>query len=174
MKINFTGRHADITPDIKKFCEKRVKNLERLLGTSIEADLILSVEKYRKRVEINVKSKRMTMNAAEETHDLLSSLYSAFGNIEKRLKKEREKLRERKRRKNREKEVFPLTVEAEKQRRRVIRSDDYSLKPMSLEEAIMQLGLNKKDIFVFRRLGSEKWAVLYRRKDGHYSLVEPE
>ncbi len=174
MKINFTGRHTDITPDIKKYCIKRVKNLERLLGTSIEADLILSVEKYRKRVEINVKSKRMTMNAAEETHDLLSSLDVAFDNLEKRLKREREKLRERKRRKNREKDIFPQTVGPEEQRRRVIRSDDYSLKPMSVEEAIMQLDVNKKDIFIFRRSDSEKWAVLYRRKDGHYGLVEPE
>lgn len=174
MNINFTGRHAYITPDIKKHCEKRIKSLEKLLGSSIEADLILSVEKYRKKVEINIKSKKMALNATEETHDMLNSLSIAFDNLEKRVKKEREKLRERKRRKNREREVFPLPVEAEEERRRLIRSDDYSLKPMSLEEALMQFELDRKDVFVFRQSGSDKWAVIYRRKDGNYGLIEPE
>ena len=64
--------------------------------------------------------------------------------------------------------------EIEEQRKKVIRSEDYSPKPMSLEEAMIQLDLNKKEVFVFRRMDSEKWAVLYRRKDGHYGLVEPE
>lgn len=174
MKINFTGRRADITPDVRKYCERRVKHLERFLGHSIEANLILSVEKTRKRVEINIKSRRIVLNAEEETHDILNSLNLAFDNIEKRFKKERQKLRERKRRRPREMEGYPIAVESEEQRRRVIRSDDYSAKPMSVEEAIMQLDLNKRDIFVFRRASSEKWAVVYRRKDGHYGLVEPE
>lgn len=174
MKINFTARHANITPQIKKYCEKRAKNLEKIVRYPIEADVILSVEKYRKKVEIYIKSKRVVLNAAEESHDLLNSLDVAFDNIEKRVKKGREKLRERKRRKNREKEVLPPSLEMEEQRRRIIRSDDYSLKPMSLEEALFQFDLNKKEVFVFRKLGSEKWNIIYRRKDGNYGLVEPE
>jgi len=121
-----------------------------------------------------VKTKRTTLNAVEETHDMFSSLGSAFDNIEKRAKKEREKLRERKRRKNREKEAFPLPIEPEEEQRRVIKSQDYSMKPMSLEDAFLQFDLNKKEVFIFRKLGSEKWAVIYRRKDGNYGLVEPE
>lgn len=174
MNINFTARRAIITPEIKKYCEKRAKNLEKLLGYSVEADIILSIEKYREKVEINVKSKRMALNASEETHDIINSLGIAFDNIEKRAKKEREKLRERKRKKNREKEGLLNPVEAEEQRRRIIRSDDYSLKPMSFDEALLQFDLNNKEVFVFRKLGSEKWAIIYRRKDGNYGLVEPE
>ena len=74
----------------------------------------------------------------------------------------------------REKEAFSIPVEPEEPQRRVISSQDYSLKPMSLEEAFLQFDLTKKEIFVFRKLGSEKWAVIYRRKDGNYGLVEPE
>ncbi|MCK4263410.1 MAG: sigma 54 modulation/S30EA ribosomal C-terminal domain-containing protein, partial [Candidatus Aminicenantes bacterium] len=54
------------------------------------------------------------------------------------------------------------------------RSQDYSLKPMSIKEAIIQLETSKRQVFVFRKFDSEKWAVLYRRKDGNYGLVEPE
>ncbi|MFQ6109697.1 MAG: sigma 54 modulation/S30EA ribosomal C-terminal domain-containing protein, partial [Candidatus Aminicenantales bacterium] len=98
----------------------------------------------------------------------------AFDHLERRIKKEREKLRERKRRRVREKEIFPSS-EASEARKRIVRSEDYSPKPLSLEEALLQFDLDKKkEVFVFRKLDSEKWAVLYRRKDGHYGLIEPE
>lgn len=174
MSLNFTARHTSITPEIKRYCEKRLKSFARVLGNKIDADLILSVEKYRHKVEINVKTKGAALNAVAETHDMLSSLGLAFDSIEKRVKKEKEKLRERKRRKYREREAFSLPIEPEEKQRRVISSQDYSLKPMSVEEALLQFDLNKKEIFVFRKLGSEKWAVIYRRKDGNYGLVEPE
>ncbi len=174
MSLNLTARHTSITPEIKRYCEKRLKSFTRILGKKIDADLILSVEKYRHKVEINMKTKGATLNAVEETHDMLSSLGLAFDSIEKRVKKEKEKLRGRKRRKNREREAFSLPIEPEEKQRRVISSQDYSLKPMSLEEAFLQFDLNKKEVFVFRKLGSEKWAVIYRRKDGNYGLVEPE
>ncbi len=174
MSINFTARHTQISPEIEEYCEKRVRSLERVLGQKISVDLILSVEKYRHKVEINVKIKRALLNAVEETNEMMSSLGLAFDNIEKRIKKEREKLRERKRRKIREKEVLRPPVEAEESQRRVIRSRDYSLKPMSVEEAFLQFDLENKEVFLFRKLGSEKWAAIYRRKDGNYGLVEPE
>jgi len=174
MSLNFTARHTSITPEIRRYCEKRLKSFARILRHKIDADLILSVEKYRHKVEINVKTKGATLNAVEETNDMFSSLGLAFDNIEKRVKKEKEKLRERKRRKNREKEAYSHPIEPEEKQRRVISSQDYSPKPMSLEEAFLQFDLNKKEVFVFRKLGSERWAVIYRRKDGNYGLVEPE
>ena len=174
MSVNFTVRRTHITPGIEEYCEKRVQSLEKVLGQKISANLILSVEKYRHKVEINVKIKRALLNAVEETSDMMSSLGLAFDNIEKRIKKERGKLRERKRRKIREMEVLSMPVETEESRRKVIRSRDYSLKPMSIEEAFLQFDLENKEVFLFRKLGSEKWAAIYRRKDGNYGLVEPE
>ena len=174
MNINFTAQHTNITPEMKKYCEKRLKSLEKLFGHGIDANIILSVEKYRHKAEINVRTRRTTLNAVGETQDMQSSLGLAFDNVEKRAKKEREKLRERKRRKGREKEIFSLPLEPEERPIEVITSQDYSLKPMTVEEALLQFDLNKKEVFVFRKSGSEKWAVIYRRKDGNYGLVEPE
>lgn len=174
MSVNFTARHTHITPGIEKYCEKRVQSLEKVLRQKISANLILSVEKYRHKVEINVKIKRALLNAVEETNDMMSSLGLAFDNIEKRIKKEREKLRGKKRRKIKEMEVLSSPAETEESRRKVIRSRDYSLKPMSIEEAFLQFDLENKEFFLFRKLGTEKWAAIYRRKDGNYVLVEPE
>jgi len=174
MNINYTARHTSITPEIKKHAERRLRAIEKLLGYPVEADLILSVEKYRHKAEINIKIKGTTLNTVEETHDMFSSMGLAFDRLEKRVKKEREKLRERKRRKNREIVSAAPPQDTEKQSARVIPSRDYSLKPMSVEEALLQLETRRTEVFVFRKFESEKWAVLYRREDGNFGLVEPE
>jgi len=173
MNINYTARNFTLTPDIKKYCEKRLAAFEKLLGYPLEASLILGVEKYRNKVDINVKTKGATLNAVEETQDMSSSLGVAFDNIERRLKKEKEKLRERKRRKKEEGPPTP-SLDSGEQGGRVIRSRKYSLKPMSVEEAVMLFETRKDEVFVFRKIESERWAVIYRRKDGNIGLIEPE
>jgi putative sigma-54 modulation protein len=174
MIVHFTARQMNLTPEIKAYCENRLKSLERLLGSVIEVDLIISVEKYRHKVEIHVKAKGAGLVVVEETHDLMNSLNLAFESLEKKVKKEREKWREKKRRKGRERKQFPAPPEMETEAKRIVRSKDYSLKPMAVEEALLQFDLEKRDVFLFRRSGSEKWAVIYRRKDGDYGLIDPE
>jgi putative sigma-54 modulation protein len=175
MVVHFTSRQMELTPEIRAYCEKRLKALEKLMGSVIEVDLILSVEKYRHKVEIHVKAKGAGLVMVEETHEMMNSLNLAFENLEKKVKKEREKFREKKRRKGRERKQLSWPSEREAdESRRIIKSKDYSLKPLSLDEALLQFDLEEKDIFLFRKPGSEKWAVIYRRKDGHYGLIEPE
>lgn len=174
MNINFTARQTQITPDLREYCQRRLESLEKFIGPLREVDIILAVEKYRNRAEINIKARRSSLNVVEETYDMYNSLNLAFDNLEKRLKKEKERARETKRRKgNKEKEILapPRLIQEEG---RIIRSQNYSLKPMTIEEAILQLELSKKEVFIFRKSDSEKWAVIYRRKDGNIGLVEPE
>jgi putative sigma-54 modulation protein len=174
MTVNYTARQTALTPEIERYCERRVGFLEKLFGYPIETDVILSVEKYRHKVEVNVKTKGGTLNAISETQDMLSSLGDAFDNVERRAKKEKDKLRERKRRKSRESSPLPPEPAGAEEGRRVIRSQSYSLKPMSVEEALLLFEARKDEVFVFRKFESEKWAVLYRRNDGHFGIVDPE
>jgi len=175
MIVRFTARQTDLTPETRAYCEKRLRALEKLMGSVIEVDLILSAEKYRHKAEIRVEAKGAGVQVAEETDDLMNSLNLAFENLEKKVKKEREKWREKKRRRGRERKQFPvIAVEPEAREPRVIPSQDYSLKPMLLDDALLQFDLEKRDVFLFRKSGSEKWALIYRRKDGNLGLVEPE
>jgi putative sigma-54 modulation protein len=174
MKINYTARHTKVSDEMKQYCEKRIQSLEKLLGHLIDADIMVSVEKYRQKVEINLKTKMAALNTVEETHDMFSSLIGAFDHLETRVKKEREKLRERKRRRVREGETYPSLMEERDKPKRVIRSQSYTMKPLSVEEARVQLDSGKEDVFLFRILESESWAVLFRRKDGNYGLIEPK
>jgi ribosome hibernation promoting factor len=149
--------------------------LEKLMGSVIEVDLILSVEKYRHKVEIHVKAKGARLMMEEETHEMMNSLNLAFENLEKKVKKEREKFRAKKRRGGRERKRSSWSSETEVEpTKRIIKSQAYSLKPLPLEEALLQFDLEGKDVFLFRKQGSENWAVIYRRKDGHYGLIEPD
>ena len=174
MIVHFTARQMDLAPEVKAYCEKRLKALEKLMGSVIEVDLILSVEKNRHKAEIHVKAKGAGLVVVEETHDLMNSLNLAFENLEKKVKKEREKWRAKKRRKGRERKQSAFPPEREVETPRVVRSNDYSLKPMLLEEALLQFDLEKKEVFLFRKSGLEKWAVIFRRKDGHYGLIDPD
>ena len=174
MKINYTARHTKVSEEMKQYCEKRIQSLEKLQGHPIDADILVSVEKYRQKVEINLKTKMATLNTVEETHDMSSSLAGAFDHLETRVKKEREKLRKKKRRKIREVETYPSLMEEGDRPKRMIRSQSYSMKPLSIEEAFVQLDTSKEDVFLFRTLETESWAVLYRRKDGNYGLIEPK
>lgn len=174
MNINFTGRHTEISPNERKYSERRIQTIEKLLGYPVEANIILAVEKYRKKAEINIKAKGNTFNVVEETQDMMSSLGLAFDNIENRVKKEKDKLRERKRRKGKDIGIPAPADEPDDEDLRVIRSKNYSIKPMSIEEAVILFESRKDEVFVFRKFEAEKWAVLYRRKDGHFGLIEPE
>lgn len=174
MNVHFTARQTVLTPEVRQYCEKRLKALEKLLGSVLEVDIILSVAKTRHRAEIHVKDKGAGLVVVEETPDMMNSLNLAFDGLETKVRKEREKFRERRRRKGRERKDLALPVEAEEPGRRILRSPHFSLKPMSVEEAALQLDMKNREVFVFRREGTEKWAVLFRRKDGNVGLVEPE
>ncbi len=174
MKINYTARNTNLTPQIKKLCERRIVSIEKLLEPPVETDIILSVEKYRHIAEVNVRAKGINLNTEEETQDIYSSLGLAFDNIERRAKKEKEKIRE-KRRKHKNISPYPSYPEEEPEdesKPRVLQSNNYSLKPMSVDEAIIMFESMRDDAFGFRVFGSEKWAVLFRRKDGNIGLME--
>jgi len=175
MNVHYTARQAALTPEIQSYCEKRLGRLKALVDDVLDVNIILIVQKNRSKAEINVRAKGGGLVVVEETLDMMDSLNRAFDTLEKRIRKERAKWREKKRRGGRErKSLAPAAVEAPEPEKRVVRSPNYSLKPMSIEEALVQLDIKNKEVFLFRREGSEDWAAVYRRKDGHYGLVEPE
>jgi putative sigma-54 modulation protein len=174
MNVHYTARQATLTPEIRAYCEKRLARLKDLVDDVLDVNIILIVQKSRNKAEINVRAKGGGLVVVEETLDMMDSLNRAFDTLEKRIRKERAKWREKKRRGGRERKVLAPIAETPEPEKRVVRAGFFSLKPMSLDEAIVQLDVKAKEVFLFRREGSQSWAAVYRRKDGHYGLVEPE
>ena len=138
MNVHFTARQMTLTPEVRQYCEKRLNSLEKLMGSVLEVDVICSVERNRHKAEIYVKTKGTSLFVVEETPEMLNSLNRAFDSLEKKIKKEREKFREKKRRGGRVTKETPFIPEPGEAERRVIRSRDFSLKPMDIEEALVQ------------------------------------
>jgi len=173
MNVHYTARQAALTPEIKAYCEKRLGRIKNLVDDVLDVNIILNIQKGRSKAEIHVQAKGRGYVIIEETLDMIDSLNRAFDTLETRLRKDRAKWREKKRRGGRERKALAPAAEATEPEKRVIRANFFSLKPMSLEEALVQLDAKAKEVFLFRREGSEEWAAVYRRKDGQYGLVEP-
>ncbi|MHB8053822.1 MAG: ribosome hibernation-promoting factor, HPF/YfiA family [Candidatus Aminicenantales bacterium] len=175
MNVHYTARHMLLSPELKAYADKRLAGLGRLLDASAEVDVILSAEKNRQRAEIQIRGRRDLVLVAGEGHDPAAVLNEAFDVLEKKLKKEREKFREKKRRSGRESRTTGLAGESSELPLRVVRFDHFAAKPLSVGDALVEFNLRKKEVLMFRPEGDEdRWAVLFRRKDGSYGLVRPE
>ena len=174
MKIHYTARREHLTPAAKSLCEQRLGELVQWLGPSAEADITLTREKNRERAEIHIRAKNGGIVVAEDSADILVSLGLAFDALERKVKKEREKFREKKRRIGREAREEGEPSEPAATAPKIVRFPYFASKPMSIGEALIQLDAKKKEVFVFRPGDGDKWAVLFRRKNGTYGLVQPE
>ncbi len=177
MNVQITSRQAPLDPGQRTYCEARLREMAKLLSFSTGVDVITSQVRNRHTVEIHVSAKGGGLVIVEESHDLAASLHRAFDGLEKKLKKERAKFREKKRRGGRERKkakgqaesVVPAEAE-----RRILRANHYILKPLTVEEALLDFDAKKREVLMFRTEDNERWAVLFRRKDGHVGIVEPE
>jgi len=173
MNVHYTARKTALTPEIRAYCEKRLARLKDLIDDVLDVNVILNVQRTRNKAEIHVQAKGVGYVVIEEAQDMMDSLNRAFDTLETRIRKDRAKWREKKRRGGRERKALAPVVAVPEPENRVIRASFFSLKPMSLEEAIIQLDAKAKEVFLFRREGSQEWAAVYRRKDGQYGLIEP-
>ncbi len=171
MKINFTGRNFEIPESLKDLAMKRLEKLKRIEGEIIEATVTMIVERHNHIVEINVKDKNSSFIASEKSNSMTVSLRRAFDTIEKQIKKGKEKVIKKKRRAE---AILPSEVELVETESMITRSNDYFPKPISLEEAVKFFNSNRKEILVFKNLDSKRVAVLFKRKDGRISLIEPD
>ena len=176
MQINVTFRHVDPTPALKAHAEEKLERMvKKHLRRPVDAHVILSVSKERHAAEITLQADHVTMFAKEETTDLYAAIDLAVGKLEHQAQKLREK---RKEHKGPSGEVRSHTddgagAEPGPSRPRVI-ARRVSAKPMAVDEAIATLGRTGDEFLVFTNAGSQQLAVLYRRKDGNYGLIEPE
>jgi putative sigma-54 modulation protein len=186
MQVHITGRQVVITPALRKFTEEKLKKLEKLLGGSIEAHVVLAVEKRRQRAEIQVKSRTALLAGDRETADLYASIGEVILTLERQALKHKEKLTHHKKRDGRRiAGSLPLAdlpgrikaakrAGAAKAGPQILPSDRYRLKPLSAEDAAMELESGGGDLLVYRDDQTYRVNVVYRRKDGNFGLVDPE
>jgi putative sigma-54 modulation protein len=175
MNVHFTARHLILPPELKAYAQKRLSALEPVMDSAAEVDVILSAEKNRLRAEILVRGRRASVRVAEDGRDLAVVMNEAFDVLEKKYRKEREKFREKKRRGKRDLQSAGIVESPADLPPRVVRVAYFAAKPLTVADALVEFNLRRKDVLMFRPDADEdRWAVLFRRKDGSFGLVQPE
>ena len=179
MQIAVTFRHMESSDPVRRYAEEKLSRVKKYIEAPIDAQVVLSVQKIVHRAEVTMVAKGLTMKSVEETSDMYAAIDLMVDKIERQLKRYKEKLKKHKnhtsvsRRVEKTVIAAPSVDEGSKEPE-IIRSHSFSVKPMSVEEAVMQMDLLDKDFLVFTDDRSEEMNVVYRRKDGNYGLIVPQ
>ncbi|HLA78771.1 MAG TPA: ribosome-associated translation inhibitor RaiA [Vicinamibacteria bacterium] len=179
MQIDFTGRGVEVPDEIRGLAERKLSKLQRVLRGISHVHVILAADKHRQIAEVSVHSPHLSLTAAEESGDLGGSLSTVIEKLTRQAQRHTGKLRERKRRGGpRTTALWAGVVPSGDSRGeglpRIIRSRRFVPKPMTVEEALLEVSASDDGFLVFRDAATERMNVLYRRKDGNLGLIEPE
>ena len=184
MQVQFTARHMDLTDALKSYTQTKLEKLNRYMDLIVEAQVTLSVEKYRHRAEVTIKGKKTTVWGMEVSDDMYQSIDRVFDKVEKQLRRKKDRrLSKRGGRLDEiqnelseqvEEEVIEASDIVKRELENIIvETQELETKQMTIEEALMQFELSDNDFFMFRDSNSkEELNVLYRRMDGKLGLVK--
>jgi len=173
MNVIVNGRHLTVTPALKKYAEEKIKKFERYFSNITEAVVTLSVEKYRHKAEVLLKANGTMIQAEGITGEVYASIDEVVEKLEKQVKKYKEKLVSHRKGEGKNSEILPEESSIETETGRIIKRKRFDMKPMSPDEAVMQMELLAKDFFVFTNELSGDINVVYLRNDGNFGLIEP-
>lgn len=182
MNIDYTGRHFQLDERTKDYTENKLAKLAKFLEEPIEAHVVFEVEKRRQITDLHIAHRYGVLQAKEEAENMLDAVHAAADKIEKQARRSRKKHTDKKRRAGRSNgdlRHWPLEVlEAGSlqagEEPKVIRKTVLQIKPMTVDEAAIQLETSKNEFFVFLDSSTELVSVLYKRRDSHYGLIAPE
>ncbi len=175
MQTSVTFKNLDPTDTLKSYVRDKLDRFDRYLDNPAEANVVLLVEKFRHIAEININGDRLTINGKEETNDMYSAIDMVLDKLEKQIKKNKQKIRERRPGVS-AKDIALMEDDInlpDEEPVREVKIKNIEYKPMDVEEAVLQMDLLKNNFMVFTNARSDQVNVLYRRKDGHYGLIQP-
>ena len=174
MKFQFSEKKVKLPENVHAYAEKKVMKLARFFEEDAEALVVFSVEKNRNNVELTVRGAGTVFRANEKTSDMFASIDAAVGTIEGQIRKNKTRLARRLR-----KDAFARTIEAtsfvdeKEDELDIVRVKKFYFKPMTREEAILQMNLLEHNFFAFRDEDNEgSFAVVYKRNDGGYGIID--
>jgi len=174
MKLKIMERKYKATDKMKEKIEKKLSKFDKFFGESTEAQVILSLEKDRETCEITIYFGDSIFRMEETTKEMYNSIDECVENLKKQIRKHKTKLENKYKFKNDESWDFAEDYDYEEEEYEIVKSKLISVKPMFVEEAILQMNLLNHEFFVFRNAETEKIDIVYRRKNGGYGIIETE
>ena len=175
MKFQFSEKKVKLPANVHAYAEKKVMKLARYFEEDAQALVVFSVEKNRNNVELTVRGAGTWFRAHESTSDMFASIDAAVGTIEGQIRKNKTRLARRLRQDafTRTVEETSFAVEEPEEQLEIVRVKTFRFAPMTREEAVLQMNLLDHNFFAFRDADNgDAFAVVYRRKDGGYGIIE--
>ena len=172
MRISITGKNLEISDYMREVAEKKLSKLSRYFSEDTEAQVTLSVERNRHIVEVTIPYEGRILRAEEVSGDM----YASLDNVGSKLEKQIQRCRTRFSKSHRADPLASMPMEEpeeEEFRPRIVRNKKFVIRPMSEEEAMLQMEMLGHSFFVFENAETQEINVLYLRKDGNYGLIEP-
>jgi len=173
MKVQVRGRNIEVTDALKDYVVKRVGKLDRFIDNLGDAQVTMTVEKDSHRIEVTIPVNGMILRGEESTGDMYTSTDLVVEKLEKQIQKYKGKLQKR--------GIRVMSVQkpsaaddTEEEAPKLVRTKRFAIKPMPVEEAVLQMNLLGHNFFVFSNAETEQVNVVYKRKDGNFGIIEPE
>src|SRR5262249_17127104 len=173
MTVDITGRHIEVTEPLRKFATDRLERLRGIIDGVMEVHFVLTVEKHQRHIaEVNIKARHDFHHGEEVSTDMYTSIAAVLDKIEKQLLRSKGKNMSRKRRGNHPAGVVASTekeVEQELGEKlpRIIRTHEIAAKPLSVDDAAIEVDESEAGFLVFRNAETQRLNVVYKRKDGN-------
>ena len=175
MRFTFTEKKADFSEELHKYAEKKIGRVDRLFRQESDAYVTFSIERGRHIAEVTLKNNGMLYRASESTGDMYASIDAASDALERQIRKNKTRLEKRLREGPLEFGSVPAEDAAEETDYDLVRVKKFNFKPMSPEEAILQMNLLGHDFFAFRNQEQDgAFAIVYKRKNGGYGMIESD
>ena len=176
MKFQFSEKKIKLPGNVHAYAEKKVMKLARYFEEDAQALVVFSVEKNRNKVELTVHGAGTWFRASESTSDMFASIDAAVGTIEGQIRKNKTRLARRLRQDafvRAVQEETSFTPEVDEEDLTISKIKSFYFKPMTREEAVLQMNLLDHNFFAFRyEDNGGSFAVVYRRNDGGYGLID--
>ena len=173
MKFTITEKKIKVSDEIKEYAERKVGKIDRFFRGDAEAFITFSSERGRFKVEVTLENNGMFYRVSELTSDMRASIDSACASIERQIRKNKTRLEKRLREGVFEREMPDIAIPEEEEKVfDLVRSKRFPIKPMTAEEAILQMNLLEHEFFAFKNQSEgNAFAIVYRRKNGGYGLI---
>ena len=174
MQLSVTARNLEITPALRAYAEEKLSRLTRYLENIVALHVVLSVNKHRQTAEVTLRVRDLTIRAEEEGDDLYSSIDLVAEKLERQILRYKERILAHAARGGNRGGRSTMAAPVTEEEPRVVKTKRFAVKPVGVDEAILQMNLLGHSFYVFRNARTEEVNVIYRRRDGHYGLIEPE
>ena len=173
MEVLIRGNKIEITDSMKEYVKEKLAKLDKYYVDDLKANVLVKIRNYTQKVEVTIPLKTLILRAEEESSDFYSAVDLVVNKLERQIRKNKTKLKKKEKIGTREfniEEIIDIPEEEEKE----VKRKKIEIKPMNLEEAILQMELLGHNFYMYKDSDLNSVALVYKRKSGGYGVIETE